>query len=298
MDISLATRNIREYRHEYWSHTRTFARAQFRKRRSGFSVRCAMLHTTQAAPDYVAEDNNAEKTAEWILKRTSPGSYHDITDRDSFVPFINPLFYASFGCRSVDDIPYNDITVHQSMSTRAEEYRDDEGWLPEGTDPHSWTINGKAQYALNGAIISARNSILFAIPRRIVTPGEIKRGHSGFITHGMADPLRRFDPGFSEHELGIYIDLVEEIVNPPLEKAVTVIGDPLRGKDKDGQWPFWAIYPNGRIVSHNGARPAPDLLSGVQLNAPVEGAELMADRLHLRLYAPGDGGTFEFPLPR
>jgi len=279
---------------DYWSYSRVPARSQWRRRRG--VVRVGMLHTTQARPDYLGEDFNAEKTAEWILTRSGPGSYHDITDRDSLVPFINPTKFASFGCRSVDDIPYNDITVHQSMSTQAEEYRDDEGWIPPSVAPEDWTTNGKAQYALNGAIISARNSLWFNIPRRIITPGEIKRGHGGFITHGMADPGRRFDPGFSEHELGIYIDLMEALVNPPADTAVAVIGDPLRPRDDQGQLPFWSIYPTGRIISHNGARRVPDLLSGVKLVASVAGAELRADRMALRLYAPGDDGTFEFPL--
>jgi hypothetical protein len=262
-------------------------------------IRVVMLHTTQARPDYMGADFNAEKTANWLTSSTRQASYHHITDRDSEVPFINPFLYRAWGCRTIDGIRWNDFTFHQSMSTKAEEYRDDEGWIPTGFDPDDWMANPKSQYVLRGALCSARAVLTFDVPIRLVTPSEVAKGHGGFVTHGMADPTRRFDPGFSDHELGVYIQLVEELVNPPLDKAVAVIGDPDRGPDQRGRWPFWAVYPNGRVVSHNGARVVSDLIKlGVTPNQEVEGADLRRDgeAQALVLYSPADGGSFRLSL--
>lgn len=276
----------------YWNAQHVPQKRQWRTRKG--TPRVVMLHTTQNRPDYHDQDFNAENCAKWILKRNSYGSYHYITDRDSFVPFVNPKIYAAFGCRTVDGIAYNDLCIHQSMATKAEEYRDDESWAPSSNNSDDWLTNGKAQYALNGAVVTAAVCNMFSIPATLVTPQEIKAGKSGITTHAMADPTRRFDPGFSPHELGVYIGLVEELMNPMQTQTVAAcILDPLGTPVTPGRVPFWAIFDNGFVSAHNGARYVPSDLPNLKLNAPVTAAQLDETRNALILMAPGDGGTFK-----
>jgi len=276
---------------EYWSSNRTTRRPQWRPRRE--APRVIMLHTTQALPDYVGIDNNADSTAKWILKRISPGSYHHITDRDNDVPFIDPVNLVAFGSRRTNDISWNDIALHQSMSTKAEEYRDNEGWAKNPYDPADWENNPRTQYVLRAAETTAKLAARFNIPPQIVSVNDVANGAQGIITHQKADPYRRFDPGFDDNELNIYAELVQTLMPTPTfdDAVVSTVVDPLGTSDVPGRFPFWSIYANGNVVSHNGARKVLDI-DNLNLASPIRGAELSYDRTHLLLMAPGDGGSF------
>ena len=257
-------------------------RAQGRSPRRQYP-RTVVLHTSETPPDWHGADGNAEKLAAYIQRRSTAGSYHSTNDRDSTIDLWNPETTEAFGAR----YGYNQFAIHHSFATQAREFRDDSGW---------WDNEAKTAIALRGATKVAEHCDRFGIPPVLLTKEQVDAGQSGVTTHHRLDPERRYDPGFSEIDLLAFLKVVKEEMQPS-ERHVTNVVDPSRPK-QGGQGPFWAVYSNGRVDRHNGARALHFDLSTVDLNAPVDAAFHERSTDTLIMTASGDGGWFELQPTR
>lgn len=158
-------------------------RSQFRRGRRKDPSGVTVLHTAESVTDLAGPDTGAESVARFIRDRTTPGSYHDLVDRDSALQLV----------------PYS-----------AEAYQDG-----TGTNPHamsiSWAISCADWPTLErshvvdlmrqGAVAFARQQAWLqangwpTTPLRRISREQSDRGVPGFITHGERDPGRRSDPG-------------------------------------------------------------------------------------------------------
>lgn len=159
------------------------ARSQTGHRRNGHKPTLILTHTAESGTDLTGADLSAEGTARFIARRTTPGSYHRVGDRDSIIPMASTK-WATWGSRFV-----NDWAVHISLAMDAADWPSLPGeliddflvtWLDmattEATEIHRLTGTTPPPVLLNGA--------------------EARRpGARGFSTHGRVDPGRREDPG-------------------------------------------------------------------------------------------------------
>lgn len=152
-----------------------------------------VLHTAESVMDTVGPDTGAEAVADFIRRRSDPGSYHDLCDSDTAVWMV-PYEYGawqdgtgsngfalsiSFACRTTDWTTMSPEKRRGFLQQGARAFARQQAWLREHGYPTT--------------------------PLRLVTKVESDRGVPGFIYHGHRDPGRRTDPGISTFPFGEFI---------------------------------------------------------------------------------------------
>lgn len=158
------------------------ARTQFRQRYAT-PTGLIVVHTAESALDAIGEDTGAEGVADFIRRRSEPGSYHRLVDSDSIVALVR-FEMAAYG----DGTGSNEFAIHLSFACRAADW--------PGMDParrEAFLVNG-ARAAREAAGWLEREHRR-AVPARRVTRDQSDQGAAGFISHGERDPGRRTDPG-------------------------------------------------------------------------------------------------------
>lgn len=223
---------------------------QYRSPRRAALTGAIVVHTAENTPDFVAFDGGAEAVADWISRRDTYGSYHELVDSDSsilLVDYDDEAFHDGTGG--------NRFSLGLSVATRADVWP---------LAPASWragAVENAAQAAARMARhVHAKRGIV--VPAKRITAAQYRAGHAGFVSHGELDPGRRSDPGAEfpwSTFLARYAELTRELGNhPPLPqrpkrapipeeadmaKPYTLRATgPASGKVKPGQ--VWLIDPN------------------------------------------------------
>lgn len=158
------------------------ARTQFR-RRYATPTGLIVVHTAESALDVIGEDTGAEGVADFIRRRSDPGSYHRLVDSDSIVPLIR-FEMAAYG----DGTGSNEFAIHLSFACRAADW--------PRMDParrEAFLVNGARAAREAAAWLREHHGI--TVPARRVTRTQSDQGAAGFISHAERDPDRRTDPG-------------------------------------------------------------------------------------------------------
>lgn len=159
-------------------------RSQFRSPRRQKLVGVIGVHTAESVMDTVGPDTGAENVADFIRRRTDPGSYHDLVDSDSVVQLVD-----------YDDEAYHIATHTLNRRTTG---------LSFACRTSDWAKMSPAKrtaFLRNGARAAARQArhhhkrTGIVVPAKRITLAEALAGKPGFLAHGDADPGRRSDPG-------------------------------------------------------------------------------------------------------
>lgn len=179
---------------------------QFRPRRAALWPVIG-VHTAESFPDEVGPDTGAENVARFIRDRTTPGSYHKLSDADSrmeLVPFDQAAYH--IGTHGL-----NDRTIGISAATQAAK------WDNLSDDYRDAMVRNMARDAADAARW-LKAEIGITVPARRITLAQALDGYAGFLAHGDADPARRTDPGKSF----------------PWDLFLTTYADLMAGDDPDG----------------------------------------------------------------
>ena len=159
------------------------ARSQYRKTRRAKPTGAIVLHTAESILDKIDPDSGAENVARFIQRRSNPGSYHRIGDRDSIVKLI-PFSYEAWQ----DGTGSNAWAIGISLAMQAHT------WPDLTTQHRNQLIDTMARMADEAADwLKAEHGI--TVPAIRLTKAETDAGKPGFIAHGDRDPARRTDPG-------------------------------------------------------------------------------------------------------
>lgn len=156
---------------------------QFRRPRRAKPSGLIVVHTAENAPDLVGEDGSAEALARFIQGRTSYGSYHRVSDRDSSIQLV-PYDAEAYG----DGTGSNPFAIHISSATQAHM------WPKLKPEQRDQLVRRLAKDAAHAARWLKRHHQI-VVPARRVTRAESEARQAGFISHGERDPGRRSDPG-------------------------------------------------------------------------------------------------------
>ncbi|MGY1773496.1 hypothetical protein [Blastococcus sp. SYSU D00813] len=162
---------------------------QWYKTRNRPLTGCTVLHTAESVMDTVGPDTGAEAVAEFIRGRTTPGSYHDLVDSDSWIPLVD-LKHGAFH----DGTGSNNWALSLSFACRTSDWR-------------AMSLAKRAGFLHQGARAFAnqqlyRRSIKAPLTRlRLISKAQSDRGESGCTYHGYRDPGRRSDPGVAAPNL-------------------------------------------------------------------------------------------------
>jgi len=134
-------------------------------------VTCIVIHTTESRPG-----TPALAVADWQAHRaTTPSSYHALVDADTIVVTVDDD-QTAFHVRGL-----NSRALGLAFTMRARTW---------GDNP-----DGEAAMLARAAQVARGWADTYDIPLRWLTRAEAHAGKKGFITHAVADPGRRSDPG-------------------------------------------------------------------------------------------------------
>lgn len=150
---------------------------------------CTVLHTAEGVLDTVGPDTGAENTADFIRRRTTAGSYHDLVDSDTWVPLI-PYRHGAFH----DGTGSNNWALSISFACRTSDWR-----AMTGQKRDAFLRQGARAFAAQQAWRKANGYPLTEL--RLITKAQSDAGLSGFTYHGLRDPGRRSDPGVAAPNL-------------------------------------------------------------------------------------------------
>jgi hypothetical protein len=159
------------------------ARAQWYDKRRLPLTGCTVLHGTESIFDEMGVDTGAENVARFIRDRTTPGSYHDLVDSDSWlrlVEYVHAAFHdgtgsnnwalaLAFACRTVDWARMSPVKRASMLAHGALAFVEQQQWRK-----------------VHGAPLTRL---------RYISKAQSDAGESGFCCHGWRDPVRRSDPG-------------------------------------------------------------------------------------------------------
>ncbi len=174
-------------------------RPQYRASRRAKPTGTIVLHTAENTPDLVGQDSGAENVAAFIQRRTDPGSYHLLGDRDSIIQLV------PFGAEAYHDgTGSNPWSIGISLAITAHWFRtsNDEAKL--------WYMAQLATMARTAADwLEATHGI--TVPAKRLT--KATQRDPGFCTHMDREtwegtPGRRSDPwGDSDAMWSLFLDL-------------------------------------------------------------------------------------------
>lgn len=181
------------------------ARRQFRdrlERPSGLIV----VHTAESILDTVGPDTGAEAVADFIRRRSDPGSYHRLADSDTRVDLIR-FAMAAYG----DGTGSNEFAIHISFALKAADWgrlspEKRRAFIKQGAlaakEAMDWL---KAEYGI-------------VVPLRQISRADSEERKPGFISHGARDPDRRSDPG-AGFPWEMFFDEIEALMGPPVKEV-------------------------------------------------------------------------------
>lgn len=150
---------------------------------------CTVLHTAESVMDTVGPDTGAENVADFIRRRTTPGSYHDLVDSDSWIPLVD-LKHGAFH----DGTGSNNWALSLSFACATSDWR---RMTPEKR--RGFLHQGARAFANQQLYRRAIKAPLTRL--RLITKAQSDRGESGLTYHGYRDPGRRSDPGVAAPNL-------------------------------------------------------------------------------------------------
>lgn len=159
------------------------ARSQFRHPRRENLSGIIEVHTAENTPDTFGPDTGAEAVANFIKNRSTPGSYHRLSDSDSRILLVG------YGDEAYGDgTGMNPHVIHISSATRASQ------WSQLTAEYQDAMIRNMAKDAADAAKhTKAKTGIV--VPARRISKAQALNKLPGFLAHGDSDPGRRFDPG-------------------------------------------------------------------------------------------------------
>lgn len=241
------------------------ARQQFYKTRNRQLTGCTVLHTAESVMDTVGPDTGAEAVADFIRARSTPGSYHDLADSDSYltvVPYESGAFHDGTGS--------NNWALSISFACRTSDWRAmaaarRDGFLRQGARAFA------AQQAYRRSVGAPLTEL------RLISKAQSDAGMSGFTYHGLRDPGRRTDPGVAPPNLFPFDEFIEHcraaLSGTPLTPS---LGDDMSvaiavGQNKtcwidDGTKVWWTADINevGALCKLWGIEPVPMLDAEIQ----------------------------------
>lgn len=141
-----------------------------------------ILHDAEGGTDLVGVDMGAENVAQFICTRTSPGSYHILTDRDSIIRMA-PLDYEVW-----QDVASNPYTVGISVAWNKAD-------LPRMTYSQRLSFYVPFAKAVLDTIAWFKRVKGITVPiGGFISRADILAGRPGLSTHSRMDPSRRSDP--------------------------------------------------------------------------------------------------------
>lgn len=163
--------------------TRKLRRTQFKSRGRARPTGCTVLHTAESILDTVGPDTGAEGVANYMVVRTTAGSYHDLADSDTWVHLVE-----------YSDQAYQDGTGSNPWAMSL-------SFALAAADWPRLSPTRRAAFLRQGALAFAaqqewlRENGYPTTPLRRITKAQSDAGMAGFVTHGDRDPGRRSDPG-------------------------------------------------------------------------------------------------------
>lgn len=140
-----------------------------------------ILHDAEGGTDLTGPDMGAENVAAYIARRSTPGSYHELVDRDTAIPMA-PDDYETW-----HDTTSNPYTVGISVAWNKAD-------LARMTrDQRDSYYRPFARAVLRAVRRFAARGITVPIDR-FLTRDEVMAGKPGLSTHSRMDPGRRSDP--------------------------------------------------------------------------------------------------------
>lgn len=252
-----------------WLDDNEPARSQFRVGRREEVSGVVVVHTAENTPDFVAFDGGAEAVAKFIQGRDTPGSYHDLCDKDScinLVAYVNEAFHDGTGS--------NPHSYGLSIATRADVWP---------LAPKEWRDGAIRQAAFAAANYSrfVKGKRGFHIPARRITRAESEDRMPGFISHAERDPARRTDPGadfpwdqfFDEYLIAMAIRAPAPAPAPEENDDMVILTAP--GKPA-------AFVTGDRMVAYKEAKTTESLKKAGVRVAPISAAEWELFRKGLR----------------
>jgi hypothetical protein len=144
---------------------------------------CTVLHGTESVFDEMGVDTGAENVARFIRDRTTPGSYHDLVDSDSWVRLVEYV-HAAFH----DGTGSNNWALALAFALRTVDWA-----RMAPTKRKAMLAHGAAAFVEQQ---KWRKSVGAPLTRlRYISKAQSDAGESGFCCHGWRDPVRRSDPG-------------------------------------------------------------------------------------------------------
>jgi len=175
--------------------------------------------------------------------------------------------------------------VSRSWSIHAEGRALDLGVIPLGApvglEVAEWLIEHSATLGIQYLIWDRRSW------KAVGRSGDGWRRYVGVSSHRdhvHIEQTRAAAAGLTAHDIAAIGEPVE-----PSTDLVTCVGDPRGTPVRPGTESFWAIYADGLVVSHNGARDVTHDMQG-KTNYPIDGAYPWKNGL--MLVSTPDSGTF------
>jgi hypothetical protein len=173
-------------------------RRQWYENRSRPLTGCTMLHTAENMLDEMGADTGAEAVADFIRRRDTAGSYHDLVDSDSWIHLVE-WWHGAFH----DGTGSNNWALSLSFACRTSDWR-----RMSATQRRGFLRNGARAFAAQQAYRRSIGAPLTEL--RYITKAQSDAGMSGFCCHGWRDPDRRSDPGVSEPNIFPFDEFLDE----------------------------------------------------------------------------------------
>jgi hypothetical protein len=159
---------------------------------------CTVAHTTESIMDTVGPDTGAEAVAEWIRRRTDPGSYHDLVDSDTGITLV-PYHLGAYQ----DGSGSNGWATSLAFACKTTDWAK----MPPAKR-RGFLRQGALKFAAQQLWRKAAGHPLTRLRR--ITRAQSEAGESGVIAHGDRDPDRRTDPGIEPPHLFPWAELFTE----------------------------------------------------------------------------------------
>jgi hypothetical protein len=140
-----------------------------------------ILHDAEGGTDLSGADMGAENVANYILGRSTYGSYHDLVDRDTHIPMA-PIDYETW--HSVPDNPWSvgiSVAWNKADLARMTPAQRRSYYVPLARV----VLLRRAEFAERGITVPIG---------RMLTAAETQARKPGISTHSRTDPSRRSDP--------------------------------------------------------------------------------------------------------
>lgn len=147
----------------------------------GVPTGAIILHDAEGGTDLVGADMGAEKVAQFLCTRNTPGSYHTLTDRDSIIRMA-PYLYETW-----HDTTSNPYTVGISVAWNKAD-------LPHMTYAQRVEFYRLFARAVLDAVAWFKTRGIIVPIDRFLSRAEVMAGKPGLSTHSRMDPSRRSDP--------------------------------------------------------------------------------------------------------